>query len=231
MPGASAALAMPQPQVRVVQPPVGTGEDRLSNLVGMSITGANSVATINAMVWQVWNESLVIGSTGTSTGIVNVVTDDTSITSNQIWTSWNISFSTNGSAINVIPAYQQRVQPVAGDANYQRRAIEAEAERARARERAARLLHEHLTAEQLEELSREGRFHLDVLSQDGRRRRYRINRGRSRNVQEVDPGNGRIIKTLCAHPVAYVPDEDTMLAQKLMLETAEAEFLRIANHS
>jgi hypothetical protein len=205
--------------------------DQLSNLVGMSITGANSVATINATVWQVWNENYVTTLTGTSTGLINIVTNDTSVTGNQIWTAWNVSYTlTNGSAINVVPGYQ-RVQPVAGDESYRKRAIEAEAERARARERATRLLHEHLTAEQLEELSRAGRFHLDVLSQDGRRRRYRINRGRSRNVQEIDLGNGRIIKTLCAHPAAAVPDEDTMLAQKLMLETAEAEFLRIANHS
>lgn len=35
--------------------------------------------------------------------------------------------------------------------------------------------------------------------------------------------------TLCAHPQIMVPDEDTILAQKLMLECNEQEFLKIAN--
>lgn len=40
---------------------------------------------------------------------------------------------------------------------------------------------------------------------------------------------GNLIGRFCAHPAALVPDEDTLLAQKLMLETDPREFERIAN--
>jgi hypothetical protein len=105
-----------------------------------------------------------------------------------------------------------------------------EGERAQARERAEELLRECLAPDQAEELSRAGHFHVDTISPNGERRRYRIERGRARNVKQVDAG-GRVVKTLCAHPIAQLPDADTMLAQKLMLEASEEEFLRIANHS
>lgn len=62
-------------------------------------------------------------------------------------------------------------------------------------------------------------------------KRYRIDRGRSQNVRLVEETTGKVVRTYCAHPVEAVPDPDTMLAQKLMLETDEAAFLRIANAS
>lgn len=56
---------------------------------------------------------------------------------------------------------------------------------------------------------------------------YRVRRGRSINVDEI-AGNGEVVRTHCAHPSMDVPDGDTMVAQKLMLECDEQEFLRIA---
>lgn len=56
---------------------------------------------------------------------------------------------------------------------------------------------------------------------------YRIYKGRSMNVQLVE-GEKKLV-TYCAHPNAFVPDGDTMLAQYLMLTTDEKKFLEIAN--
>lgn len=88
------------------------------------------------------------------------------------------------------------------------------------------LLNEFLTRRQRKSLKELG--HFEVITPRGKT--YRIRRGRSNNVREINE-DGNEIAMLCAHPTEYVPDADTMLAQKLMLETAEEEFLRIANRS
>lgn len=48
------------------------------------------------------------------------------------------------------------------------------------------------------------------------------------NIELLDD-TGKPIERLCAHPALYCPDEDTMLAQKLAIETDEESFRRIAN--
>lgn len=58
--------------------------------------------------------------------------------------------------------------------------------------------------------------------------RYRIRKGRTANV-DVIGRDGRVTGRLCAHPGIWTPDYDTMLAQKLSLESDDAAFLRIAN--
>ena len=60
------------------------------------------------------------------------------------------------------------------------------------------------------------------------KRRYRVAAGQTHgNVKEVDE-NGKIVASLCCQP-ENVPTWDANLAQKLMLERCEDEFLRIAN--
>ncbi len=103
------------------------------------------------------------------------------------------------------------------------RAEAKKVERKLANERAEALLRGTLSAKQLKELERRGYFHVVVEA-----RRFRITRGRSHNVKEVD-ARGRILRTLCAHPTEQVPDADTMLAQKLWLETRPAAFFQLAN--
>lgn len=100
----------------------------------------------------------------------------------------------------------------------------------KANARADALLREVLSPRQNEQLALHGHFDVELLQADRSVRRYRIWRGRTRNVAQIDEG-GRVLKRLCAHPIELVPDADTMIAQKLWLETAEAEFLRVANHS
>lgn len=97
------------------------------------------------------------------------------------------------------------------------------AEREAATRRAETLLRDSLSQKQLKELKRRNYFHVIVGD-----RRFRITRGRSHNIKEVDV-RGRILRTLCAHPIEQVPDADTMLAQKLWLESLPEEFIKIAN--
>lgn len=105
--------------------------------------------------------------------------------------------------------------------------LQQRAERRKAEARAKKLLLTCLTPEQRNDWEKEQAFR--VISADGERI-YQIKRGRCRNVQLLNP-EGQVIRHYCAHPIEDVPDADTVLAQKLMLETCEQEFLRLANAS
>jgi len=68
--------------------------------------------------------------------------------------------------------------------------------------------------------------HIDVWSQSGRR--FRIKEGRENNIFELN-ADGKAIRKYCIHIQDDVPNCDNVLAQKLMLECREADFLKIAN--
>jgi hypothetical protein len=167
------------------------------------------------------------------------------------WTQWNQTAATAGNVINLYGDYQtahtsaltaeswkaeywyrwvnqqeetaeQRAERQRIQAQHDQRARDYAAVRKAAAERAERLLEACLTSGQREQLQKNGWF--VVYSKSGRA--YQIRRGRARNVVEV---NTR--RTYCCHPVDNVPDADTMLAQKLMIESQEDEFLRTANVS
>jgi len=95
-------------------------------------------------------------------------------------------------------------------------------------EKAHQLLREVITSEQDQQLEKDGYFEL-VSVKSGHR--YRINKGRAGNVQQLDDLTGKPIKKLCFHPTEYVHNYDTMVAQKLMLENDEEQVLRVANFS
>lgn len=130
-------------------------------------------------------------------------TDASTASTATTWGSWCSTATTTGT-IYMYPAYPPSV-----------------------RERAAALLAEHLSEEQAAEYAQHKYF--TVISRDGQRR-YQIHHGRSGNVREVN-GQGHRLRTFCIHPGEAVPDEDTMLAQKLMLEADDPEFFRLANVS
>jgi len=180
-------------------------------------------------IWGAWSTASTWGTRSTSSTDTVVVQLSNAISARDavIWTSWNTALihATN----HVVRHFQQPITPEQRAADREAY-VRAEGERAKAREKAEILLREHLLPKQKEELSLHGHFHVEIIARSGERRRYRIERGRSRNIKQVT-ADGRIIKTLCAHPVMDVPDADTMLAQKLYLEAEEDEFLRIANHS
>jgi hypothetical protein len=92
----------------------------------------------------------------------------------------------------------------------------------RARERSLSLLVRCLSPLQRAEFQRTNAF--TVRGRSGQR--YRITYATTANVEALGP-QGTVERRLCAGPMG-VPIPSVMLAQKLMLETAEAEFLRIA---
>lgn len=89
-------------------------------------------------------------------------------------------------------------------------------------ERALKLLLRCLTSAQRAEFERSSAF--KVRGPSGQQ--YRITYAMTGNVEVLSP-TGTVARRLCAGPVG-VPTAAAMLAQKLMLETRESEFLRIA---
>lgn len=173
-------------------------------------------------------------STATDIGTISATTNGTILwsdsTSNTttpslIWTSPSSTISginTHwGPPREVTPA--ERVQLAESRLRWEQEARV----RQKAKERAALLLQENLSEKQRLELAAKGYFTL-VVASNGEKRYYQVHQGRNGNVHQVD-AHGNKIGQYCAHPRISCPDEDTMLAQKLMLESQEQEFLRIAN--
>ena len=93
-------------------------------------------------------------------------------------------------------------------------------ERARAEVRARSLLHRYLTKEQRAELRATASF--TTTGKDGRT--YQVTKDKGILVEHEG-----VPYSLCVHPRDWVPTLDTMLAQKVMLETDPETLLRIAN--
>jgi hypothetical protein len=201
-----------------------------TNTTGPSIVTGNSADYMTSTtIWVEWNE-IYTTSTATNQTVQIRQSTITSSTATSIWTIWNQSYVVVPSICTGASSVGRPTRTPESDAAYATRVNQERVEAEKAKARAEVLLQEALSAKQRAELAQMGFFSLDV-NQGGQRRQYRIRRGRSRNVQQVDPVSGVVLKHLCAHPRELVPDADTMLAQKLMLETAEDDFLRIANHS
>jgi hypothetical protein len=94
-----------------------------------------------------------------------------------------------------------------------------------ARRKARELLLEHLSDEQRDAFERDGHFDVHVHTADGVHR-YRVKH--YYGVSRVDE-SGRVLRRYCIHPPSDYPEEDCALSQKILLETDEAEFLRVAN--
>jgi len=182
--------------------------------------------TICAATWHSWNDSYTA-----------IIRTDAS-TSTTLWSYWNNRWTqAHPYAVPLcetqLESIRQAVQPTAEQQAQWRKIEEQQAQRreeeqkqlAEAKKRADVLLKAHLTPQQWEELEEKNCFHLFVGD-----KKYRINRGRSQNIQLLN-SHGLVVKTLCAHPSEMIPDADTMLVQKLMLENAEQDFLRIAYQS
>jgi hypothetical protein len=98
---------------------------------------------------------------------------------------------------------------------------EKRAKEEESRKRARALLMQSLTRDQQRSLEERSYFDLNVGG-----KHYRIRQGTHGNVRLVQGEQETV--SYCAQP-DDVPAEDAMLAQKLMLETDEAAFLRVAN--
>ena len=174
-------------------------------------------------IWSAWSSN----QTWTNSASTVLYTRATNVTASTldkvIWVSWS-----NAAPSAITEDYIRAV--ATQEAQTRESAVRMAGERAKARQKAETLLQECLSPKQREELALHQYFHIETIGSNGERRRYRIERGRVRNVKQVTP-EGLVIKTLCMHPVDHIPDADTMLAQKLYLEGSEQEFLSIANHS
>lgn len=177
-------------------------------------TWCDTSATSN-VVWNIWTDNQTTATAFTSTG--------------DIWGYWASATISSSCSYTVppIPPMTEEEQALAAE---RRRvaAIENEARlaaAAAAREKARLLLVDCLEENQREEFERDGYFHVET--RDGTRR-YRLRPGGQ--PQRVMGEDGRRW-SYCIHPSGGFPSEDVVLAQKLLLETNEEEFLRIANAS
>lgn len=151
-----------------------------------------------------------------------------SITTNA-WTHW-MSSSDGTSANTASQPYTIHVQPPPETAEARQAREQAERERTAARVAAQKRAEDLLLSLLDENQRRELAEHNSVSVFSELQKRYRIRRGRSGNVDELDDG-GRVVAKYCAHPNELVPDADTMAAQLLMLTHNEREFLRVANRT
>ncbi len=181
-------------------------------------------------IWCTWTSSDATTSTasdtsGTWNGWCSSGTSTTSCTTTT-WSGW----------VNV--TYAKQESEAEKEARLEQTRIAAEAQKKRDEERAAKdkikeekarqLLAEVLTDEQDAQLDKDGYFDLQNVKTGTR---YRINKGRSRNIQQLDDKTGKPIKTICFHPGEYLHNYDTMVIQKLMLENDEEQVRRVANYS
>ena len=93
-----------------------------------------------------------------------------------------------------------------------------------AERRAAGLLRDILTPEQVRQLLWQG--YLEIPSPTEPRRVYRVPRSKG-YVQVIE--NGRAIMRLCLQPVESLPDADVVVLHKLMIEANEETYLQKAN--
>jgi hypothetical protein len=94
----------------------------------------------------------------------------------------------------------------------------------RAERKAADLLRDLLTPEQVRQLLWQG--YLEIPSPTEPHRVYRVPRAKG-YVQVVE--NGRAIMRLCLQPVESLPDADVVVLHKLMIEANEEMYLQKAN--
>lgn len=152
------------------------------------------------------------------------------------WAIWNTSnmITTRSSSVWVVWMNECQNYTASYNADQEREVQEQLAQRLRIMEEARAQLEEaERTAKELLEacLNEPQRLELKrhgTITVRGLHHRFRIRKGRVANVDVVGK-DGRLVHKLCCHPVGEVPDYDVMLAQKLMLEVCEDEFVKKAN--
>lgn len=194
--------------------------------------------------WYSWNSDSGTSCATTSTwgGWCSYDNYQTSAASSgMVWVRWSTETASTTTTDNTWHTWQDGIvyQPIQERTEEQRRrdeeerirmeelAKEKESQRKIAEEKALQLLLENLTENQAEIFKMTGA--IPIESPSGRK--YKINKGTSRNIEEVDEKGTRKAH-LCFHPCDYaIPVHDVMLAQKLMLEVCEEDARKIANFS
>jgi hypothetical protein len=109
----------------------------------------------------------------------------------------------------------------------EKRRKEEEKRKKAASVRARELLMANLNENQRKQFEKNGWF---VVEGGKSKKSYKVLGDRwAGNVHELCKDKEKIVASLCAHTQTDIPIEDNLLTQKLMLETSEEDFLRIAN--
>ncbi len=184
--------------------------------------------------WSTWlNSPFVTTSSTTQTvwydWVGTTATASTTWSHMRVWADWIDSIPQRRLCGEVaapsVADLRQRAEEAA------RRSVRhqaAEKQRRQAQEqaddRATRLLLQHLTPVQRDAFLAHKRF--DVVARSGTV--YRLRLGWAGNVEALDE-TGTPVRRYCIHPNVLVPQADNLLCQKLLLETSEERFLKIAN--
>lgn len=174
-------------------------------------TYASSSTASDNSTWYIWNDQTSSStcwqtwSSGTTAGNTFVAQGDQPV----VWVA---------PSTEELSAIEQDRQRFAHEME------EREQRRKESNARAEALLKSLLTDDQRRSLEQMKQF--AIRSQTGKP--YRIRLSGSMNVDELDE-QGKVLHTYCLVPKENLPLHDNLAIQKLMLETAEADFLRIAN--
>ena len=240
--------------VNVTEATPASYEDQLTNMIGEPATAAtyyrvkyiqnqifqNWAATTSATTTGAWPTSWLDTSSCTTTNTITCTGSNT-YTSEQIWQmdGWqNTTHSQCRWTPTVHRGSQKTPQEIAAAAAQRelrrQQEIKDRSKRNRFKEaanvRARKLLFQMLNEEQRKELDEKNHFHLTVHSRDGSMKVYRVDYGFQGNVKLIG-ADGEVDRSYCIHSDSRLPYEDQMLAQKLLLEANEPEFLRIANET
>lgn len=183
--------------------------------------------TTSDIAWDRWANTST--SSSTSTDVWPIWTSNTATTtSSDAWIVWNSTTTTSGLNATTWSTWSDQPVRALREGRSRVRSPRTFVDVSAAKERADKLLVEHLSAEQEQSLAQHGYFDMGTLV-DGKNRRFRIyNNKYQHNVFEIDE-NGRKLREYCAHTSHACPQSDHALAQKLILEHSPSEFLRVAN--
>jgi hypothetical protein len=186
------------------------------------------------IIWTAWQQNYL------TTGTCAVPTCNNSICNTLTWNTWNDNYTFIADAVADAERIQRYSRRQLSEAELrveiereQRMRKEAEERVFKAQQatkRAERLLRMCLSPQQIEDLDKKNCFYVELAGRGGKKERYRIDRGTSGNVKQLDE-SGSIIRSFCVHP-SGVPEADTLLTQKLFLEASDetrAKFWETAN--
>lgn len=184
-------------------------------------TYANQTATSTGCNWPLWQFD---NGTGCVSNIITTSSTDCT-PSTLYWPTWHENIAMPAIIRERTTILEEKYNREYEERRRQRQ--EAEAKRKVADERAKQILLEHLTPEQRDTVEKNGWFTIEG-GRTGKIYRIKSKVGVSGNIEELDPA-GKVIASYCCHLSHDHPQPDHHLAQKLMLEWDEDEFLRLAN--
>ncbi len=195
------------------------------------------MTTMPCVVWQNWyagSDSVTSGSS-TSEHVFQSWCEQTSATmtvaaTSNLWETWfTVREEYDGKYEVPADRVAKQIEAVHRRAEQQKKQQErAERERLARKaeeERAEALLLASLTPEQRAEWEQSKKI---IVVGGHSKNWYEIVKGRAHNIFLLNAEGKRLVE-FCVHVEDVVPDDDNVLSQKLMLEYAEEELLKIAN--